>query len=188
MKKLHSLHTESDLAKREVLRLTNHSSNLRLDDTWRGTTRQFLLHFQEQLRLLDNLVTLSDRIPDHTRMTFLMQAVEKVPDLRRVKILDNVVNTKSGAKSLCYQSYFGLLLDAAYDHDQATQSSAHSCRRHVKQHDSQYGQDTDADLTPQDDMEYHVHNTNVTSDSPSSSSKLVCRVTYGSNFLKKIAS
>ena len=101
-----------------------------------------------------------------------MQAVEKVPDLRRVKILDNVVNTKSGAKSLCYQSYFRLLLDAAYDHDQATQSSAYSRRRHVKQHDSQYGQDTDPDLTPQDDMEYHVHNTNVTSDSPSSSSKV----------------
>ena len=172
LQKLHSLHTESDLAKREVLRLTNYISNLRLDDTWRGTTRQFLLHFQEQLRLLDNLVTLSDCIPDHTRMTFLMQAVEKVPDLRRVKILDNVVNTKSGAKSLCYQSYFRLLLDAAYDHDQATQSSVHSRRRHVKQHESLYGQDTDADITSQDDMEYHVHNTKVTSESPSSSSKV----------------
>ena len=172
LQKLHSLHTESDLAKREVLRLTNYISNLRLDDTWRGTTRQFLLHFQEQLRLLDNLVTLSDRIPDHTRMTFLMQAVEKVPDLRRVKILDNVVNTKSGAKSLCYQSYFRLLLDAAYDHDQATQSSVHSRRRHVKQHESLYGQDTDADITSQDDMEYHVHNTKATSESPSSSSKV----------------
>ena len=104
------------LAKREVLRLNNYISNLCLDDSWHGTTYQFLLHFQHQFHLLDNLGSMFDHIPGHsTRMTFLMKAVEKVPDLRQVNIL-------SGAKTLCYQSYFCLLLDATYDHDQATRS------------------------------------------------------------------
>ena len=168
LKKLHVLHTESDLAKREVLRLTSYISNLRLDDSWRGTTRQFLLHFQEQLRLLDNLVPLSDRIHDHTRMTFLMQAVEKVPDLRRVKILDNVVNTKSGAKSLCYQSYFRLLLDAAFDHDQATRTSASNRRRHVKQHEFQL----DEPFEPVEPPDYQINNTNIQSEKSPTSSKI----------------
>ena len=169
LEKLYILHTKSDLAKREVLRLTNYISNLRLDDSWRGTTRQFLLHFQEQLQLLDNLVPISDRIHDHTRVSFLMQTVEKVPDLRRVKILDNVVNTKSGAKALCYQSYFRLLLDAAYDHDQATRTStSNTRRRHVKQHESQ--QDDPYDMIEPTD--YKVNNTNIQTEKPSVSLKI----------------
>ena len=44
LKKLHVLHTESDLAKREVLRLTSYISNLRLDDSWRGTSWITLYH------------------------------------------------------------------------------------------------------------------------------------------------
>ena len=167
LQKLHTLHTKSDLAKREVLRLTNYISNLCLDDTWRGSSRQFLLHFQDKLRLLDNLVDLSDRIPDHTRMTFLMQAVEKVPDLRRVKILDNVVNTKSGAKSLCYQSYFSILMDAAYDHDQVTQSSATGRRRSVKQHE-QHETQHDIEGSLQEDDAYQINNTNVQDDNTAS--------------------
>ncbi|KAL7570771.1 hypothetical protein ACA910_014401 [Epithemia clementina (nom. ined.)] len=134
IKKLIKHHTQSELAKREVICLQRYITNLKLDDSWRGTTRQFLLHFQEQLRLLDKLVASSERLPDHTRMTFLMQAVEHVPDLRRVKILDSMVSTKSGANSLNYSSYFNLRLDSAFDHDQAYKSKD-TKRRHVQQHD-----------------------------------------------------
>ena len=133
------------LAKREVLRLNNYISNLRLDDSWHGTTYQFLLHFQHQFHLLDNLGSMFDHIPGHsTRMTFLMKAVEKVPDLRQVNIL-------SGAKTLCYQSYFRLLLNAAYDHDQATQAPKSNRLKHTKQCDFQYDQDFDIkDLSPKE--------------------------------------
>ncbi|KAL7565362.1 hypothetical protein ACA910_013583 [Epithemia clementina (nom. ined.)] len=133
IKKLIKHHTQSELAKREVIRLQRYITNLKLDDSWRGTTRQFLLHFQEQLRLLDKLVAPSEHLPDHTRMTFLMQAVEHVPDLRRVKILDSMVSTNSGANSLNYSSYFNLLLDSAFDHDQAYKSKDFK-QCHVQQH------------------------------------------------------
>ena len=72
-----------------------------LTDNWRGTTTQFLHHFKEQLRLLDSLVPMDEHLPDSTRMVFLQRAVEGVPDLRRVRILDGMMTadtipTKNG--------------------------------------------------------------------------------------------
>ena len=61
---LHQHHTASELSRAEVLRLTTYVANLKLTDNWRGTTTQFLIHFKEQLRLLEQL-------PDSTRMAFL---------------------------------------------------------------------------------------------------------------------
>ena len=68
---LHHHHTDSELSRAEVLRLTTHVANLKLTDNWRGTTTQFLLHFKEQLRLLDRLVPMDKQLPDSTRMAFL---------------------------------------------------------------------------------------------------------------------
>ena len=45
---LHQHHTDSELSRAEVLRLTTYVSNLKLTDNWRGTTTQFLLYFKEQ--------------------------------------------------------------------------------------------------------------------------------------------
>ena len=43
-------------------------TNLKLTDNWRGTTTQFLLHFKEQLWLLDSLVLMDEQLPDSTRI------------------------------------------------------------------------------------------------------------------------
>ena len=67
--------------------------NLKLTDTWRGTTTQFLLHFKEQLRLLDTLVPPPEQLPGLTRLIFLQQSVEAIPDLRRVRIVDGLMRT-----------------------------------------------------------------------------------------------
>ena len=144
------------LAKREVLRLNNYISNLCLDDSWHGTTYQFLLHFRHQFHLLDNLVSMFDHIPDHsTRMTFLMKAIEKVPDSRQVNIL-------SGAKTLCYESYFCLLLDAAYDHDRATRSPKSNQCKHTKQRGFRHDQDFDINnLSHREEMHHKIKRTNM---------------------------
>ena len=68
---LHQHHTDSELSRAEVLQLTTYVANLKLMDNWRGTNTQFLLHFKEELRLLDSLVPLDEQLPDSTRMTFL---------------------------------------------------------------------------------------------------------------------
>ena len=79
------------------------------------------MHYNDQLRLLDSLVDPEEKLPDNTRVTFLESAVESVPDLRRVKITDNVLQAQlDSTRPITYKSYFDLLKDAAFHLDQAT--------------------------------------------------------------------
>ena len=60
-------------------------------------------------------------LPDNARVTFLESAIESVPDLRRVKITDNVLQAQLGStRPISYRSNFDLLKDAAFHLDQAT--------------------------------------------------------------------
>ena len=54
--KLHHYHTKSNVAQHDIIALTTEITNLTLNDSWKGTVRQFLSHFKEKLRLLDSLV------------------------------------------------------------------------------------------------------------------------------------
>ena len=75
----------------------------------------------DQLRLLDSLVDSGEKLPDNARVTFLESAIESVPDLRRVKITDNVLQAQlESTRPISYRSYFDLLKDAAFHLDQAT--------------------------------------------------------------------
>ena len=119
---LHEHHTgNSQYSRSEINRITKYLTNIKLDDTWRGTNESFLMHYNDQLRLLDSLVDSDEKLPDNTRVTFLESAVESVPDLRRVKITDNVLQAElDSTRPISYRSYFDLLKDAAFHLDQAT--------------------------------------------------------------------
>ena len=92
---LHEHNTgNSQYSRSEINRITKYLTNIKLDDTWRGTNESFLMHYNDQLRLLDSLVDSDEKLPDNTRVTFLESAVESVPDLRRVKITDNVLQAQ----------------------------------------------------------------------------------------------
>ena len=119
---LHEHHTgNSQYSRYEINRITKYLTNIKLDDTWRGTNESFLMHYNDQLRLLDSLVASDEKRPDNTRVTFLESAVESVPDLRRVKITDNVLQAQlDSTRPISYRSYFDLLKDAAFHLDQAT--------------------------------------------------------------------
>ena len=83
--------------------------------------KSFLMHYNDQLRLLDSLVDSDEKLPDNTRVTFLESAVESVPDLWQVKITDNVLQAQlDSTRPISYRSYFDLLKDAAFHLDQAT--------------------------------------------------------------------
>ena len=73
--KLHHYHTKSNVAQHNIISMTTNITNLTLNDSWKGTVRQFLSHFKEKLRLLDSLVPVSDQLPETTRITFLQRAV-----------------------------------------------------------------------------------------------------------------
>ena len=119
---LHEHHTgNSQYSRAEINRITKYLTNIKLDDTWRGTNESFLMHYNDQLRLLDSLVDSDEKFPDNTKVTFLESAVESVPDLRRVKITDNVLQAQlDSTRPISYKSYFDLLKDAAFHLDQAT--------------------------------------------------------------------
>ena len=82
LSKLHHYHTQSNVAQHEDVTLTTYITNLSLTDSWKGTTRQFLSHFKENLRLLDSLVPDTDKIPETVRITFLQRAVQQNHVLR----------------------------------------------------------------------------------------------------------
>ena len=107
----------------EINIITKYLTSIKLDDTWRGTNESFLMHYNDQLCLLDSLVDSGEKLPDNARVTFLESAVESVPDLQHVKITDNVLQAQLGStRPISYRSYFDLLKDAAFhlDLDQAT--------------------------------------------------------------------
>ena len=119
---LHEHHTgNSQYSRSEINRITKYLTNIKLDDTWRGTNESFLMHYNDQLRLLDSLVDSDEKLPDNTRVTFLESAVESVPDLRRVKITDNGLQAQlDSTRPISYRSHFDLLKAAAFHLDQAT--------------------------------------------------------------------
>ena len=95
-------------ASESYITLTNFKKGIKRDaNAWRGTNESFLMHYNDQLRLLDSLVDSDEKLPDNTRVTFLESAVESVPDLRHVKITDNVLQAQLDSTD---PSHTGLIL------------------------------------------------------------------------------
>ena len=116
--KLHHYHTKSNVARHDIITLTTDITNLTLNDSWKGTVRQFLSHFKEKLRLLDSLVPVSDQLPETTRITFLQRAVQQNHDLRQIHVMDSVWRFKTDSTdTLTFETYYNLLWDAAHQYD-----------------------------------------------------------------------
>ena len=185
---LHEHHTgNSQYSRSEINRITKYLTNIKLDDTWRGTNESFLMHYNDQLRLLDSLVDSDEKLPDNTRVTFLESAVESVPDLRRVKITDNVLQAQlDSTRPITYRSYFDLLKDAAFHLDQATKRG--SKIRHTNVHfsgpnneddhqnllsdDHQVIQQEDVCSEPPEPLSYSVFQSHFQGSSTSSTQKI----------------
>ena len=116
--KLHHYHTKSNVAQQDIITLTTEITNLTLNDSWKGTVRQFLSHFKEKLRLLDSHVPVSDQLPEITRLTFLQRAVQQNHDLRQIHVMDSVWRFKTDStEALTFDKYYNLLWDAAHQYD-----------------------------------------------------------------------
>ena len=98
--------------------MTTEITNLTLNDSWKGTVRQFLSHFKEKLRLLDSLVPVSDQLPETARITFLQRAVQQNHDLRQIHVMDSVWRFKTDStEALTFDTYYNLVWDAAHQYD-----------------------------------------------------------------------
>ena len=164
---LHEHHTgNSQYSRAEINRITKYLTNIKLDDTWRGTNESFLMRYNDQLRLLDSLVDSGEKLADNARVTFLESAIESVPDLRRVKITNNVLQAQLGStRPISYRSYFDLLKDAAYHLDQATKRGNKMRRTNVHFSGSN---DEDAHHNLSSDDNQVIQQENVCSEPPES--------------------
>ena len=69
--------TTSSKGKAEKHRLYTYVTTTVLDRSWRDTTEQFVLHFNEQFRQLDEVSPSEESLPYTTRLTLLQPAVHK---------------------------------------------------------------------------------------------------------------
>ena len=99
----------------EKRRLTQYVTNTVLDDNFKGTTEQFVLHFNEQFRQLEEISEDDERLPSSVKLTLLQTAVRSINDLRIVETLDEFQSTTHGhgsSTSLSYDTYYDLLINA----------------------------------------------------------------------------
>ena len=117
----------------EKKRLTQYVTNSVLDDNFKGTTEQFVLHFNEQFRQLEEISEDDERLPPTVRLTLLQTAVRSINDLRIVETLDEFQSTTNGhgsSTSLSYDTYYDLLINACVRYDKTKKANIGK-RRHV---------------------------------------------------------
>ena len=104
----------------EKRRLTQYVTNTVLDDNFKGTTEQFVLHCNEQFRQLGEISDDSEKLPPTVKLTLFQTAVRSINDLRIVETLDEFQSTTYGhgsSTSLSYQTYYDLLINACVGYD-----------------------------------------------------------------------
>ena len=152
----------------EIECLTKNLTSLKLDNNWRGTTEQFLLHFQEQFRLLDDLVNPTEKIGPRFRRILLEAAVQDMPVLKNITNTDEYHRVVSNSKSTNYEQYFNLLLVAAQKYDHNSRHNPHKTKTTIFVHDTGNGEYFDTkegtpyggiDLTAEE--LYQIHSTTL---------------------------
>ena len=94
---------------------------------------QFVLHFNEQFRQLDEISDDSEKLPSTVKLTLLQTAVRSINDFRIVETLDVFQSTTyrhGSSTSLSYQTYYDLLINACVRYDK-TKTAYIGKRRNV---------------------------------------------------------
>ena len=110
----------------EKRRLTQYVTYTVLDDNFKGTTEQFVLHFNEEFRQLDEISEDSEKLPPTVKLTLLQTAVKSFNDLKIVETLDEFQSTTYGhgsSTSLSYDTYYDLLINACVRYDKSKKAN-----------------------------------------------------------------
>ena len=119
----------------EKRRLTQYVTNTVLEDNYKCTTEQFVLHFNEQFRQLEEISEESEHFPPQIKLQSLQNAVRPINDLRIVETLDEFQSITTGygrSSSLKYQNYYDLLINACVRYDRTKKANV-AQRGHIYQ-------------------------------------------------------
>ena len=103
----------------EKRRLTQYVTNTTLDDNYKGTTEQFVLHLNEQFRQLEEISGPSEHFL-HKSNYSCCKMLRPIDDLRIVETLDEFQSITTGygrSSSLKYQTYYDLLINTCIRYD-----------------------------------------------------------------------
>ena len=129
--------TTSSKGKAEKRRLHTYVTTTVLDKSWKGTTEQFILHFNEQFRQLDEVSPPEESLPYTTRLTLLQTAVHNIPELRMVETMEEFISLSSTTPgpTMGYDNYLTLLQNACIRYDSNLKSRPSPASRAAYQHD-----------------------------------------------------
>ena len=168
--------TTSSKDKAEKRRLRTYVTTTVLDKSWKGTTEQFILHFNEQFRELDEVSPPEESFPYTTRLTLLQTAVHNIPELRMGETMEEFISLSysTPGPTMGYDNYLTLLQNACIRYDSNLKSRPSPASRAAyqhdlspDQHDNPYPQDYSSSGTTYGGIDmpaeefYQVHTTNL---------------------------
>ena len=98
----------------EKRRLTQYVTNTVLDDNFKGAPQQFVLHFNEQFRQLDEISEASELFSPTVKLILLQNAVRNISDLRIVHTQGEFQSTTRGygkSTNIKYETFYDLLIN-----------------------------------------------------------------------------
>jgi hypothetical protein len=176
LKDVYSTSTATDL---RIKSLVNYLSSARLDKTtWNGTQANWIIHYEKQSRLHDEIATA--KFTDSQKIQFLRTAVSGVPNLANVAKTQETLCRMLGQSpdTLSFENYVSELLHAAELHNGVKSSRSRNSdlqgNIHSVEDNSMNGQDSmggfgvnvhDIDTDIDDLMQYSSNNHNFKSKS-----------------------
>ena len=142
----HMLHSSKGSSDKR--RLTQYVTTTVLDNSYKGSTLQFVLHFNEQFRQLADISTTEEQLSPTLKLTLLQNAVRGIPDLRIVETMDEYLSTKgdsSTSTTLSYTKYYNLLTNACIRYDTSHKQNL-AAKRNVYQASEGNYNDEDLDI------------------------------------------
>ena len=130
---LSAYHLKSTKASLSSTKILEYITSAKIGDgSWNGTAENFILNWQEQVRLYERLVPTTDHFSDGQKRTMLQTAVHPLQELRQFKATAAMLKVHHG-KDIDYEGYISLLLSTASDYDSKNLVSKN--KRQVYQHD-----------------------------------------------------
>ena len=135
--------TTSSKGKGEKRRLHTYVATTVLEKSWKGTTEQFIHHFNEQFSQLDEVSPPEESLPYTTRLTLLQTAVHNIPELRMVETtMEEFISLtpSTPGPTMGYDNYLTLLQNAFIRYDSNLKSRPSPASRAAYQHELSYDQ------------------------------------------------
>ena len=122
--KLVEHHLKSTRAMIDSSSILSYITSVRLGSgMWKGTTEGFIIHWENQIRLYERQVPVTDHFSDGQKRTMLENAVGPIKELRQIKGNADLEKVRTG-RTLTFNEYSSLLLSASAAYDEAFKPKA----------------------------------------------------------------